>query len=124
MLFEKVDTEDITSSLNGVSSLDGDFDTMRLESDSYDPEDNTINPIDCYQHFIMNEIIDLMIRETNRYAQQYLENHETSRRSIFHQWKPTTNEEMLKFFGIIIEVGSVQMPKLKYYWSSSNELIG
>ena len=30
-----------------------------------------------------------------------------------------TNEEMLKFFGIIIEMGLVQMPKLKYYWSSS-----
>ena len=82
-------------------------------------EDNTINPIDCYRHFITDEIIDLMVRETNRYAQQYLQNHETSRRSICHQWKPTTNEEMLKFFGIIIEMGLVQMPKLKYYWSSS-----
>ena len=38
MLFEEVYTEDITSSLNGVSSLDGDFDTMRLESDSSDAE--------------------------------------------------------------------------------------
>ncbi len=26
---------------------------------------------------------------------------------------------MLKFFGIIIEMGLVQMPKLKHYWSSS-----
>ncbi len=33
-------------------------------------EDNTINPIDCYRHFITNEIIALMVRETNRYAQQ------------------------------------------------------
>jgi hypothetical protein len=82
-------------------------------------EDNTINPIDCYRHFITNEIIDLMVRETNRYAEQYLQTHEISRRSKFRQWKPTTNEEMLKFFGIIIETGLVQMPKLKYYWSSS-----
>ena len=82
-------------------------------------EDNTINPIDCYRHFITDEIIDLMVRETNRYAQQYLQTHEISRRSKFHQWKPTTNEEMLKFFGIIIEMGLVQMPKLKYYWSNS-----
>jgi len=43
-------------------------------------EDNTINPIDCYRHFITDEIIDLMVRETNRYAQQYLQNRETSRR--------------------------------------------
>ena len=26
---------------------------------------------------------------------------------------------MLKFFGVIIEMGLVQMSKLKYYWSSS-----
>jgi hypothetical protein len=60
-----------------------------------------------------------MVRETNLYAQQYLQRHEISRRSIFHQWKATTNEEMLKFFGIILEMGLVQMPKLKYHWSSS-----
>jgi len=45
-------------------------------------EDNTINPIDCYRHFITDEIIDLIVRETNRYAQQYLQNHDVSRRSI------------------------------------------
>ena len=29
-------------------------------------EDNLVNPIDCYRHFITDEIIDLMVRETNR----------------------------------------------------------
>ena len=53
-------------------------------------EDNTINPIDCYRHFITDEIIDLMVRKTNRYAQQYLRSHAISRRSMFQQWKPTT----------------------------------
>jgi hypothetical protein len=70
-------------------------------------EDNTIDPIDCYRHFITDEIIGLMIRETNRYAEQYLQAHEISRRSKFLQWKPTIDEEMLKFFGIIIEMGLV-----------------
>jgi len=82
-------------------------------------EDNTIDPIDCYRHFITDEIIELMVRETNRYAEQYLQTHEISRRSKFRQWEPTTDEEMLKFFGIIIEMGLVQMPKLEYYWSNS-----
>ena len=82
-------------------------------------EYNTIDPTDCYRHFITDEIIDLMVRKTNRYAEQYLQTHEISRRSKFRQWKPSTDEEMLKFFGIIIEMGLVQMPKLKYCWSSS-----
>jgi hypothetical protein len=83
------------------------------------PEDHMVNPIDCYRHFITDEIIDLMVRETNRYAEQYLEVHEISRRSKYRQWKPTTHEEVLKFFGIIIEMELVQMPQLNHYWSSS-----
>jgi hypothetical protein len=82
-------------------------------------ENNMINPIDCYRHFIIDEIIDLIVRETNRYAEQYLQAHEISRRSIYREWKPTTQEEMLKFFRIIIEMGSVQLPQLNHYWSSS-----
>ena len=35
------------------------------------------------------------------------------------QCKQTTDEGMLKFFGITIEMGLVQMPKVSYYWSSS-----
>jgi hypothetical protein len=49
--------------------------------------DNTILPIDCYRHFIMDEIIDLMVRKTNRYAEQYLQTHDISRRSKSRAWK-------------------------------------
>lgn len=156
MSFEESETEESTSSLSEVSSLDDDFVRMDLDSETSDEEatddeidskawsaiksksgaefmedyglvqevtsisgDNTILPIDCYRHFITDEIIHLMVRETNRYAEQYLETHEISRRSKIHQWKPTTDVEMLKFFGIIIEMGLVQMPKLEYHWSSS-----
>jgi hypothetical protein len=31
--------------------------------------DNTILPIDCYRHFITDEIIDLIVYETDRYAE-------------------------------------------------------
>jgi hypothetical protein len=82
-------------------------------------EDGTINPIDCYRHFITDEVISLMVRETNRYAEQYLLKHKPSKRSKNLQWKSTTNEEMLKFLGIVIEMGLVQMPKVDYYWSKS-----
>ena len=81
--------------------------------------DNTILPINCYRHFITDEIIDLMVRETNRCADQYLQTHDISRRSKSHQWKPTNDVEMLKFLGILIKMGLVQMPKLEHYWSNS-----
>ena len=60
-----------------------------------------------------------MVRDTNRYTEQYLQAHEISRRSKYREWKPTTHGEMLKFFGIIIEMGLIQMPQLNHYWSSS-----
>lgn len=82
-------------------------------------EDHMVNPIDYYRHFITDEIIDLMVRETNRYAEQYLQAHQISRRTKYRQWIPTTREEIFKFFGIIIEMGLVQMPQRNHYWSSS-----
>lgn len=44
-------------------------------------KDNTIYPIDCYRHFIIEEIISLMVRETNRYAEQNLRTQKLSKRS-------------------------------------------
>ena len=128
MSFEESKTEESTSLLSEVSSLDDDFVRMGLESENSDDEDaddeldspvwneiqlesdeefmedyglvqevtsasrdNTILPIDCYRHFITDEIIDLMVRETNRCAEQYLQTHDISRRSKSHQWKPTND---------------------------------
>ena len=42
-------------------------------------EDGTINPIDCYWHFITDVVISLMVRETDRYAEQYLLTHKPSK---------------------------------------------
>ena len=82
-------------------------------------EDSSINPIDCYRHFITDETISLMVRETNRYAEQHVQTQELTKRSKTLQWKPSTDEEMLKFLGIIIEMGLVQIPEIEYYWSKS-----
>ena len=83
-------------------------------------EDGVINPIDCYRHFITDEIIHLMVRETNRYAEQHIQTQKLTKRSKTLQWRPTTNEEMFRFLGIILEMGLVQMPEIDYYWSKRN----
>jgi hypothetical protein len=51
------------------SESDGDFleDDGLIEEVTPASEHNTIDPVDCYRHFITGEIHDLMIRETNRY---------------------------------------------------------
>ena len=59
------------------------------------------------------------VRETNRYAEQHVQTQKLAKRSKTLQWRPTTNEEMFKFLGIILEMGLVQMPEIDYYWSKS-----
>lgn len=119
---EAIDEEVDSETWNEVESdSDAEFleDHGLVEEVTSASEDSSITPIDCYRHFITDEVIDLMVHETNRYAEQYLRSHQISRRSKFRQWTPTNDKEMLKFFGVVIEMGLVQMPKLTYYWSSS-----
>ena len=78
-------------------------------------EDGAVNPIDCYRYFINDVAISLLVRETNRRAEQYLLTQKPRKRSKDLQWEPTTNEDKLKFLGIVIEMGLVQMPKVDYY---------
>ena len=98
-----------------------------VEEVTFASEDNTVHPIDCYRHFITDEIIDLMVRETNPYAEQFFRVHEISNRSKFRQWKPTTDQEMLKFLGIVIQMELVQMPRERFelllkFWHFSNNI--
>ncbi len=44
-----------------------------MEEVSANSEDSTINPVDCYRHFITDEIISLMVRETNRHVEQHVQ---------------------------------------------------
>ena len=90
-----------------------------MEEVSTTLEDGVIDPIDYYRHFITDEIIRLMVRETNRYAKQHGQTQKLTKRSKTLQWQPTINEEMFKFLGIILEMGLVQMPEIDYYWSKS-----
>ena len=85
-----------------------------MEEVSTNSKDDVINLIDSYRHFITDEIIRLMVRETNRYAEQHGQTQKLTRRSKTLQWRPTTNEEMFRFLGIILEMGLVQMPEIEH----------
>ena len=85
-----------------------------VEEVSTNSEDSTIDLIDCYRYFSTEEIISFMVRETNRYAEQHAKTQRLSETLKTLRWKPTTSEETLKFLGIIIELGLVQMPASEY----------
>ena len=41
-----------------------------------------------------------------------------TRRSRFANWKPTTAKELEGFFGVIINMGIIQLPNLEDYWKT------
>lgn len=72
------------------------------------------NPLAVFQLFIDKEVINLIVTETNRYAHQITSANRKSRNKL---WMETTDEEMYKFFGILICMGLVRVPIINLYWS-------
>jgi len=77
--FEEEVTDDDDVDLQAWDEIESESDAEFLEDHgifeevSATSEDSKINPIDCYRHFIIDEIIRLIVYETNRYAGQNLQ---------------------------------------------------
>ncbi|XP_045467968.1 piggyBac transposable element-derived protein 4-like [Harmonia axyridis] len=89
-----------------------------LKKDSLDLN----KPFDIYQQFITNEIIDLIVSETNRYASQ-LKSKPLRPRSLLHKWVDTNREEMQRFLAVLLIMGINELPKMRLYWSN-DEMYG
>ena len=68
--------------------------------------------------FFNNEVINLLVRETNRYADQYKAAHNVRQHSLVSGWCPVTRVEMQSFLGLYFlkELGKKQ--QLQQYWST------
>ena len=66
-----------------------------------------------------DELIDLIVRETNRYARQKLAGNNTR----LAKWHDVTRQELKAYFGICVVMGINNLPRLAMYWSS-DPLIG
>ncbi|KAL4101274.1 hypothetical protein QTP88_021294 [Uroleucon formosanum] len=79
--------------------------------------DEVSEPIDFFKLFLTDEIIQLMVIETNRNAQQLLSSQRISRRSRFSSWEPVTKDDIEHFLGLLLWMGLVKMPSLSDYWN-------
>ena len=76
-------------------------------------------PAEATSDFFFNlifgdELIDLIVRETNRYARQKLEGNDTR----LAKWQDTTRQEVKAYLGICLVMGINNLPRLAMYWSS------
>lgn len=75
---------------------------------------------DCFNLFFTDDIIELIVIETNRNAEQFLSNNRISKSSRFTKWVPTDSKEIKLFSGLLIWMGLVEMPNLGSYWSTKH----
>ncbi|KAL7630424.1 UNVERIFIED_CONTAM: hypothetical protein RMT77_019411, partial [Armadillidium vulgare] len=80
-------------------------------------KDGKVWPIDIYKHFLTDEIINLIVVETNRYATQVSKSNDED--SGLCKWTLTNYEEMKKFLGVIFVMSSYKMPMISNYWSKN-----
>jgi len=76
--------------------------------------------LDYLSLFVHDELIDVIVRETNIYAQQYIESTQLPRHSRVQKWKPTTHSEMKLFLGISLLMGLIRKPNIEFYWSEKD----
>lgn len=70
-----------------------------------------------YLTFLDDEIVNLIVTETNRNAAQYIEDNNVSPGARMKCWVHTTPEEIRRNFGFVMYMGLVIYPTIEDYWS-------
>ena len=63
--------------------------------------------LDCYQLFMDHEIMDMILKETNRFGSEKTTN-----------WKAITMNDLYRVFALVMLKGIIRKPTLKSYWST------
>ncbi|CAG5000267.1 unnamed protein product [Parnassius apollo] len=95
-----------------TSGMNKEFSTILKEAD----------PGAFYSLLVSDEIFYMIVEQTNLFALQSCESRNVKPSSRSHAWKPTDRHEIKRFFGLILYMGLVRLPKLSYYWSKDKIL--
>lgn len=86
------------------------------------------DPIDYVQLYINQQVIDLIVTETNRYATSWIESHQDYLqrfpKSRVYRWIKvgnTTSDEIRAFLSVIINMGLIKKPSIESYYNTSNK---
>jgi len=79
------------------------------------PVENEADVTSYFDHYIPPELIEIVVDQTNLYAQQQIAKmpRPITKHAHSEEWKPVTVIEMKKILG----TGIVRKPKLELYWS-------
>ena len=80
-------------------------------------------PIQFFALFLTDNIMETMVTETNRYAEQVIAALLVKSKSRTKCWAATTMTEMKKFLGLIFIMGLVKKPRIEDYWSTDPMMV-
>lgn len=126
--------DDEADRLLGLSSsftwVEG-FDTFRGVPEQFSgptpgPVKTYESAYDAFVDIFDNDIIELMVRETNRFAKQKIDEMKASEilkpHSRLHEWTETDVDEMYVLLGVFLYMGIDPRTSLREYWSSGTYL--
>ncbi|KAG5861066.1 hypothetical protein JTB14_011240 [Gonioctena quinquepunctata] len=79
---------------------------------------SSTTPLDFFKLFVTDDLVDLMVEETNRYADD-LKSCNRIEKARIKLWQPVAKNEIYKFFAVVLVMGIVDLPKINLYWSKN-----
>lgn len=68
--------------------------------------------------YLADVVINLIVEETNRFADQFIQGDIDPDNTCLAQWEPVTFLEIKKFIGVMLLMGIIYKPSLHMYWST------
>ena len=90
-----------------VHGLQKQFTWVESESVQSSVPDEMHKAIDFFELFCDREVVECMVTETNRYAQQTLQSGSLKLQSRITKWSPTDPAEIKVFLGLLLWMGLV-----------------
>lgn len=75
-----------------------------------------VEPYHYFKLFVDNGCLQNIITETNKFTKNLFLSRGGYERSRICNWKNLTEEELLKFFGLVCHMGNIKLNKLQDYW--------
>lgn len=73
-------------------------------------------PLDVFKFFVNDELLELIVTQTNIFAGQQLSKRQSSK-SRMKSWTDTNKVEICKFLGVTLAMGLTTVPTINLYWS-------
>jgi len=139
---EEINVDDVNLDENELLEIDRELEAEERDPffEAYDSEwlrnfvtetgpvgfDEDSTPYDIFSRFFDDEVIDVLVTETNRYYEQFINSkggkENLTKACRARSWNDVTNDEIRAFLAILLYMGLVKLPNYNMYWSTHDLL--